>query len=977
MAPIQRVLVIADDDRQAAFLKRLINEQFEDAEVVLADRGSQGLERLNNGPTDAILLEDSLPDMTSVQFLDSLHRSTRSAPPVIVLSANSDPNAASTVLQHGARNFVPKTFDLRRTLPILLRRASEESILRRNFDITDDQYRALLEETSDGIYILGEKHFVYVNRRFEQMFGYTRKQITQPDFDYQQLIALESRDMIRERAERAAAGESLESRYEFVAMTAGGDTFDAGVSVSYIEYQGRPATLGIIQDITERMAFEKALLRRNRELAVLNDIAATVNRSLDLSTVLDIAAERLMSVMNLSASGISLVNHKRGVLESHVFRGVTDVFRRHLRAIPLGQGIMGIAAQTGELLVVDDLRTDPRLHIREVRGTGFISTIAVPIKAQGRILGVAVGFCDHPRVFRGEELDLLTHIGNQIGTAVDKAQIHERQKVTVRRLVALDEITRLISGTLDAREVFVLATTQLRRLVGPGRVSVALYDAVHDCFDMQFLAVDGVEKEPTWPTLKRTDSAMGQAIESQHPVVVDLTEASSDYELHLHKLGFKTFVAVPIVVELSPVGTLNLSWFENEAVDDDTIDVLNALAAHLAVAIKNTRLFSDLESTLAELRAAQERLVQTGRLEALGELAAGVAHDFNNVLGAILGRAQLLKNYMQDQTLRKNLDVIERAALDGAATVRRIQEFSKSQSVAALEPVEVDAMVREAVEYTQPRWHDRPSRDGIHIEVQVDCAETPMVRGNPQELREVLTNLIHNACDAMPTGGTLQLRTGSCSLGAFVEVADSGAGMPPEVRSRVFDPFYTTKGSRGSGLGLSVSYGIIQQHSGTIVVDSEIDQGTLFRIELPIADGDWVAPEPEPAPQPTEETARILVIDDEEAIREVLADILMTGDHETVMAEDGQQGLELFAEGGFDVVLTDLGMPGMSGFDVARAVRKLDTITPIGLLTGWGANVDQDEMHRAGIDLLVPKPFKFDEVLGLISDALALRKKRV
>ena len=976
MAPVHRVLVVEDDERQIAALELLVREQLAGFAIEVVRTGAEALARLGNGEFDVVVLDDTLPDMRAPQLLDQIKQNGRPLPPVIVLSGLNDPNAASDVLQRGVREFVPKSLDLTRTLPILLRRAVDEAALKR-FDPTDDHYQTLLEETYDAIYILQDSRFVFVNRRFEQLFGVTRAQVRAESFDFESLIAPQSREMIRDRARRSARGETLEPRYEFVACNSRGATFDVGVSVAYIEYEGRPATLGVLNDITERKAFEKALVRRNRELAVLNDIAATVNRSLDLGTVLDIAAERLISVMNLSAAGISLVNSKHSVVENHTFRGVTDAFRRHLRAIPVGVGIVGIVAQTGELLVMDDLRTDPRVHINELRGTGFVSAVAVPIKAAGRMLGVAVGFTDHARAFDAEELDLLTHIGNQIGTAIDKAQVYERLKRSVRRLVALDEITRVIGGTLDAREVFALAASQLHRLVGCERVSVSLYDTANDSFELHFLSVDGVEVEPPQAVVARADSAMGLAIESQQQVVVDPGSSGGEYERQLAQLGMRTFAAVPIVVDGAPVGTLNLSWMRDSAVDDDMRESLDTLAAHLAVAIKNTRLFSELESTLAQLQVTQERLVQAGKLEALGELAAGVAHDFNNVLGAILGRAQLLKNYISDEGLRKNVEVIERAALDGAATVRRIQEFSRHRSDAEYQSVEVAEVVREAVEYTQPRWLDRASRDGVHIDVQVECAEAPGIWGNAQQLREVLTNLINNACDAMPAGGRLWITTGRCEIGAYIEVSDTGVGMAVEVRGRIFDPFFTTKGSRGSGLGLSVSYGIIQQHKGTIVVTSEEQVGTVFRIELPTVEAPAIVPAAAPATAPATRAAgsRILVIDDEQAIREVLADILATADHSVVLAEDGPNGLEQFRAGQFDVVFTDLGMPGMSGFDVAREIKKLDPAMPIGLLTGWGASVDETEMRNAGIDLLVPKPFKFDEVLSLVDDALALRKK--
>jgi CheY-like chemotaxis protein len=221
----------------------------------------------------------------------------------------------------------------------------------------------------------------------------------------------------------------------------------------------------------------------------------------------------------------------------------------------------------------------------------------------------------------------------------------------------------------------------------------------------------------------------------------------------------------------------------------------------------------------------------------------------------------------------------------------------------------------------------------------------------------------------MPTGGRIVVRTGAEARGSLVEVTDDGSGMSPEVKARVFDPFFTTKGARGSGLGLSVSHTIIRQHGGSIEVESEPGRGSTFRVVLPAAAIEQVAAdEAEVAPPATR--GRILIIDDEEPIREVLADILQTAEHEVVLAEDGPQGLACFAQGRFDLVFTDLGMPGMSGFDVARALKAQRPEVPVGLLTGWGASVDEKEMRDAGVDVLVSKPFKFDEVLAVVRELL-------
>ena len=975
MTELHRVLIVEDDERHAAFLKHLLEEQRIDFDVELSHSGEEGLRNLFTASFDLVLLDDTLPDMSSAEFIDHLRKKDLDQPYVIGLTEYSDVSAEVEVLQHGADQFLPKSLNLRRTLPVMLRRALSERALRKNADIEDADYLALLEKTSDAIYILGEKGFLFVNQRFEQLFAYSREEVVADDFDYVCLIAPESRALVSERSQRSARGELLEPRYEFTALNSRGEPFDVAVSVAYIQHNGESATLGILQDVTERKAFEKALVRRNHQLDVLNDIAATVNSSLDLSTVLDIASERLMRVMNLSAAGISLVDHGQELLHSAVLHGVTDAFRHQLITVPFGEGIVGRAAASKKSLVIDDLRTDDRVHVEALRHTGFVSAIAVPILVQGQALGVAIGFSDHSRVFSPEELDLLEHICHQIGTAIDKAQIHEKQKATVRRLVALDEITRMIDGRLDSREVFALAATQLRRLVGANHVSITMYDSRCDYFRFEYFALDGVETDAPSTTVLRADSILGEAIEYQLAVRADLAERAGEFEAQLRALEQQSVVVVPIVVERSPVGTLNLSWRQRGGADEDTLEILRALAAHLAVAIKNTRLVSNLEAALSELKETQERAIETSKLEALGEMAAGVAHDFNNVLGAILGRAQLLKKYIHDQTLRKNIDVIEQAALDGAATVQRVQQFSRADQEPDFSTIELRQIMRDAVDYTQPRWRDRPAREGRHVELELNCDVEIFVLGNAHELREVLTNLINNACDAMPNNGHLSLTLEKKGDEAHLSICDDGKGMSVEVQKRIFDPFFTTKGVRGNGLGLSVSQSIIKQHQGRFEVQSQEGQGTEFKIFLPAIDP--------PAEEKTEgadvvedkldrsvSKARILVVDDEESIRDVLFDILDGEGHEVLLVEDAEQGLEAFGVGAFDLVFTDLGMPGMNGLEFSTAIRARDSKVPIGLLTGWGTNVDKQDVKRAGVSRLLAKPFDFEDVLQMVEDSL-------
>jgi signal transduction histidine kinase len=283
---------------------------------------------------------------------------------------------------------------------------------------------------------------------------------------------------------------------------------------------------------------------------------------------------------------------------------------------------------------------------------------------------------------------------------------------------------------------------------------------------------------------------------------------------------------------------------------------------------ENARLREELRKALAEVGASQERIIRTERLRALGELAEGVAHEFNNILSIILGRAQMLLGKTLDPVLRRNLEVIERVALDGSQTVRRIQEFSRKLPARPFEPVDLNRVIEQVMEITQPRWKAEAQARGLQYDVRMDQAALPPVLGDPAELREALTNLALNALDAMPEGGTLTLRTyqqaggsgqkaedasllpaAGCPLPAVVvEICDTGVGMPDEVKQRLFEPYFTTKGDRGSGLGLSVTYGIISRHGGKIEVHSQVGHGSRFVMWFPFG-REIARPKPETAEQ--------------------------------------------------------------------------------------------------------------------------------
>jgi CheY-like chemotaxis protein len=349
----------------------------------------------------------------------------------------------------------------------------------------------------------------------------------------------------------------------------------------------------------------------------------------------------------------------------------------------------------------------------------------------------------------------------------------------------------------------------------------------------------------------------------------------------------------------------------------------------------------------------------------------------------------LLQRTDDPEKLKHGLEIIIKTAEDGAKTVKRIQDFARQRRDHNFELVSVDQILMDASEITRPRWKNCAEASNIHITLQLHIESNAMVMGDDSELREVLVNMVFNAIDAMPEGGTLSLTTRVAGDSVIIKVVDTGVGMYPEVRSKIFDPFFTTKGKAGLGLGLAVSFGIIRRHGGNIEVESHYGKGTEFRITLPIAKiGEKSVrqvEEPEITVSPSaprvqleeKPRTRMLVVDDEDFVRELIGEIL-EGEHcDVYLAESGSAALSAFSDMEFDAVFTDVGMPGMSGWELAREIRQIDTSIPIAVITGWGEAVGSHEQREAGVNWVVAKPFTADRIVELVRDVESARQKAV
>ena len=378
-----------------------------------------------------------------------------------------------------------------------------------------------------------------------------------------------------------------------------------------------------------------------------------------------------------------------------------------------------------------------------------------------------------------------------------------------------------------------------------------------------------------------------------------------------------------------------------------------------------------LAAALGQLRSAQQEIIQRERMLALGRMANGIAHDFNNALAPILGFSELLlmkSEMINDHSkARSYVEIIYAAAKDSAKVVSRLREFYRYRDKHEIfTPVVINDLILQVISLTQPRWKDQALAAGVHIEIQTSLGMLPSVPGNEGELREALTNLMLNAIDAIEKRGTITIRSEVQGRWAVVTVADDGVGMTEEVKARCLEPFFTTKTGDGPGLGLGSVYGIIHRHDGEIDIQSEPKRGTSVSICLPL-ERNAKPPEASKPPAAPNGALRILVVEDEPLVREVLGVYLAEDKHEIVTAVDGRDGLEKFKSGGtFDLVLTDRAMPEMNGDALAEEIKKIRPEQHIILLTGFGDLMSGSGEQPKGVDLVVSKPFTLNALRSAI-----------
>jgi signal transduction histidine kinase len=578
---------------------------------------------------------------------------------------------------------------------------------------------------------------------------------------------------------------------------------------------------------------------------------------------------------------------------------------------------------------------------------------------------------------QGHELRLLTDGFNHM---------LERTQAQLSRLDLLQKITRAIGEGQDPANIFRVVLQRLEDDMPIEFGCICLHEARDDHLIAGTVGARSMPAAASMDIAEQTripidDNGISMCLRGQLVYEPDVREVPFPLPQRLAAAGFRSLVIAPLLIEGNVFGMLIAARRAAGAFTSGDCEFLRQVSEHAALATQQAQLYSALQRAYDDLRQSQQTALQQERLRALGEMASGIAHDINNAISpvALYTESLLEREPNLSERTRSYLVTIQRAIEDVAETVARMREFYRPREPQiVLGRIQINRAVQQIIELTRARWSDVPQQRGIMIELRNELADDlPELVGAESEVRDALTNLIFNAVDAMPNGGVLTLRTFLLgSQRVCLEVNDTGIGMDEETRRRCLEPFYTTKGERGTGLGLAMVYGMIQRHSAELEIDSEPGKGTTMRLIFTLSVPDTAASGLVPVLVPPPSPLRILLVDDDPILLQSLRDTLEGDGHSITAASGGQAGIDAFAAAlasgaPFDAVVTDLGMPYVDGRKVAAMVRAASPTVPIVMLTGWGQRLVADDEVPPHVDRVLNKPPRLAELRVILAELTA------
>jgi signal transduction histidine kinase/ActR/RegA family two-component response regulator len=581
------------------------------------------------------------------------------------------------------------------------------------------------------------------------------------------------------------------------------------------------------------------------------------------------------------------------------------------------------------------------------------------------------------------ELNQLTDAFNHMLTQIQMSE--SRLRAQMSRLSLLQHITAAIGDRHDLHSTFQVVLRNVEENLPVDFGCICLFDAGTSTLTVGTVGIGSRDLAQELGLMEGTEvpidgNGLTRCIRGELVYEPDVREVNFPFPQRLARIGLCSLVIAPLAVEASVFGILLAARRAKESFSSGDCEFLHQLSGHVALAAHQSRLHGALRQAYDELRQSQSTALQQERLRALGQMASGIAHDINNALSpvSIYTESLLEREPNLSARARSSLEVIQRAVDGVAATVARMREFYRPREPQmTLTEVDLNDLIEQVLELTHAKWSALPQQSGASIELRKEFAtDLPVIRGAEGEIRDALTNLIFNAVDAMPKGGTLTVRTRARNRSSdlelvSVEVVDTGIGMDEETRRRCLEPFFTTKGERGTGLGLAMVYGMIQRHSAEFSIESKVGAGTTMQISFPAYAHTSLSTVRLKQPQLVLQRLRVLIVDDDPIIIKALEDALGGDGHATVAASGGQAALDLFTAangtpGAFALVISDLGMPNVDGRRVAAGVKQIAPSTPVIMLTGWGMRMIDENDIPAHVDRVLSKPPRLHELRNAI-----------
>lgn len=781
--------------------------------------------------------------------------------------------------------------------------------------------------------------FLEVNNAAIEQYGYSREEFLARTIDD---IRTESeRARLRNRA-FTHSPDGRERVGSWLHLRKNGTQVVVDITTQVLNYNGREAELVVAMDITEQVALEQ---QRAQALLAVQASQASLARSQSLA--------------------------RMGSWERQA-QDRSAVWSANLYALTGRDPALGPPSveQTMDSIHPDD-RADYLQTMTECLREGVARSWTYRcLQADGSIRWYEENI-DEPRRDAG---GAVLSVGGTVQDVTERVEAEARLQLQLSRTELLNHIVRATDERLDLDRIFRVVCDNIESRFSTVFSAALLFDPQTQTFTVAHLGTQGTARGAQvglneGDVLQLPDSGLARCSGGELLYEPALADSAFDWPRRLARAGMDSAVFAPLQAQGEVLGVLVAGRVGEHGFDSGECEFMRQLAEHVALAASQARLHRSLQQAYDELSEAQQVVLQQERLRVLGQMASGIAHDINNAISpvALYTESLLVNESALSDRGRAQLQTVQLAIDDVAETVARMREFYRpSDAGVQRRAVDLNQLARQVLDLTRARWRDMPQQAGVSIDVALDLGDLPSpVFVMEGEIRDAVTNLVINAVDAMPEGGTLTLRTRRAvmpdgGVRVQLDVSDTGIGMEPETQRRCLEPFFTTKGQRGSGLGLAMVYGSMQRHGADISIESTPGEGTTICLGFPehgVSEPVEVVAVDAPAlPQPL----KILLVDDDPLLLRSLSETLGAEGHAVFTAAGGSEGIAVFKAAlsvqVFDVVITDLGMPDVDGRAVAAAVKAASPGTPVVMLTGWGRRMQEEGESPPHVDHLLSKP---------------------